>query len=58
MHKELLARFPMIDLVLAGELIFFAIFVGSLFWVFRRNSQDFYSHLAAMPLEEGEKRRD
>lgn len=58
MYRELLTRFPLINLVLVGELIFFAIFSLSLFWVFRKGSKDFYSRLAALPLNEGDQRHE
>lgn len=52
MKQEFLKNFPFMDLVVAGQLIFFAIFVGAVFWVFRSGSKNFYQKLAALPLEE------
>lgn len=51
MYKEVLKHFPMIDLVVAGELIFFTVFVCSLIWIFRRGSKDFYDRLSKIPFE-------
>lgn len=54
MYRDLLSHFPLINLVLAGEVIFFVVFFGSFFWVFRKGSDAFYDKLAAMPLEKEE----
>ena len=53
MYSEVLKQFPMLDLVVVGELIFFTVFVSALVWVFRRGSKEFYDKLSRMPLEEG-----
>ncbi|MGZ3653244.1 MAG: CcoQ/FixQ family Cbb3-type cytochrome c oxidase assembly chaperone [Bdellovibrionota bacterium] len=58
MYRELLVRFPLIDLVLVGQLIFFAIFCGALGWIFRKGSKEFYETLANQPLEKGEDSRE
>ena len=42
-----------IDLVVLGELMFFAIFVFALIWVFRSGSKGFYDQLANLPLDNG-----
>lgn len=51
MFKQVLTQFPYLNLVLVGQLMFFAIFVGALFWVFRPGSKECYRRLSAMPLE-------
>jgi cbb3-type cytochrome oxidase subunit 3 len=53
MPRNVLTHFPFLDLVVAGQLIFFAVFVGALIWIFRRGSKRFYDGLAALPLEDG-----
>lgn len=58
MKNQVLQLFPYIDLVVAGQLIFFTVFVGALFWVFRRGGSSFYDQLARMPLDEQENGRD
>lgn len=50
--KEVLAQFPLINLVLFGQLLFFSVFVGALFWVFRKGSNDFYQQLSELPLDQ------
>lgn len=58
MKNEVLKLFPYLDLVVAGQLIFFAVFVGALFWVFRRGGNSFYDQLARIPLDEQEAGRE
>jgi hypothetical protein len=47
MYQQYLAKFPMTNLVVAGELIFFFVFVGISIWVFRPGSAKFYADLSA-----------
>ncbi|MGE3262743.1 MAG: hypothetical protein AB7K68_13255 [Bacteriovoracia bacterium] len=49
--REFLRNYPYMNLVVCGELIFFAVFIAAIFWVFRRNSAAFYEQLARIPLE-------
>lgn len=58
MHKNFLTHFPFMSLVLAGQLLFFAIFVGALFWVFRRGSTNYYQRLSQLPIDEGGSRHE
>lgn len=51
MMREVLSQFPFTTLVLTGQLIFFSIFVGALFWVFRPGSKRTYQHLENLPFE-------
>lgn len=50
MLRETLKHFPLIGLVMTGQLIFLTVFLGTLFWVFRRGSKPFYDRLASLPL--------
>jgi cbb3-type cytochrome oxidase subunit 3 len=50
--SEVFKQFPMINLVLVGQLLFFTIFLGALLWVFRKGSKDFYQQLAELPLDQ------
>ena len=49
MFKEVRIPFELTDFVLLGELLFFAIFAVSLFWVFRKGSKEFYDKLSRLP---------
>lgn len=48
--KQYLSQFPYGALATAGQLIFMAVFVGSIAWVFRKGSKTFYEKLAELPL--------
>lgn len=50
--RDFLQNTPHVDLVVCGELIFFAVFVAAVFWVFRKGSRGFYEKLAAIPLDQ------
>jgi len=50
MIRQFLANFPYAELAIAGQLIFMTVFVGSIFWIFRKGSQDFYDKLSKLPL--------
>jgi cbb3-type cytochrome oxidase subunit 3 len=52
MKNEVLSLFPYINLVVVGQLTFFTVFVGALFWVYRRGGKSYYDRLANLPLEE------
>lgn len=51
MIREFLKNCPYVDLAVAGQLIFFALFVAALAWVSRRGSKEFYEKLSQLPLE-------
>lgn len=53
MMREAFVYVPFLNLAIIGQLMFLSIFVGVLFWVFRKGAD--YSKLAQMPLDEGEK---
>lgn len=55
MIREFLRNCPYTDLAVAGQVIFFAVFVAAIFWVFRSGSKNFYDKLAQLPLEKGGK---
>lgn len=51
MKQAFLKNFPHMDLVVMGQLLFFAVFVAALIWVFRSGSKGFYEKLAELPLD-------
>jgi cbb3-type cytochrome oxidase subunit 3 len=51
MIRQVLAQFPFMDLVLVAQLLFLGVFLSVLFWVFRKGSSSFYSHLSRLPLD-------
>ncbi len=51
MKQAFLANFPFMSLVVAGQLLFLAVFLAALFWVFRSGSRAFYDKLAVLPLD-------
>lgn len=54
MIRQALAYFPMMDLVLVGQLLFLGLFLGVVAWVFRKGSSKFYDSLSRVPLEDNE----
>lgn len=54
MIRQVLAYFPLMDLVLVGQLLFLALFLGVVAWVFRKGSGKFYDSLSRVPLEDNE----
>lgn len=51
MKQEFLKNFPLMDLVVVGQLLFFSVFMAALLWVFRSGSKGFYEKLAALPFD-------
>lgn len=51
MMSQVLRNFPHIALTCAGMLLFIAVFVGALAWVFRRGSDKFYREASLLPLD-------
>lgn len=51
MFRDALIHVPWTNLVLASELIFFTVFAGSFFWIFRKGSGEFYDRIARMPYD-------
>ena len=56
MKAEALSKFPYIWLSCLGLLLFVGVFVGALFWVFRKGSEDFYAKLSASPFENSQEK--
>lgn len=56
MKQKALLFFTDIDLTLVGLMLFFSVFVGSILWVYRKNSGQTYSYIEQLPLNEGEQR--
>ncbi len=52
MKQQFLKNFPHMDLVVVGQLLFFAVFLCALVWVFRSGSKAFYEKLSTLPLDE------
>lgn len=46
MYQQHLSRFPHINLVVAGELIFFIVFILIAIWVFRSSQKSYYQKLS------------
>ncbi len=53
MKQELLAQFPVPMVVGLAVFIFLTVFIGLLFWVFRKGSSKVYSEVEQLPLREG-----
>jgi cbb3-type cytochrome oxidase subunit 3 len=51
MIRQVLANFPLTNLVLVGQLLFFFTFLAVVAWVFRSGSKQFYDSLSRVPLE-------
>lgn len=56
MKQAFLRNFQHMDLVVVGQLLFFAVFAAALVWVFRSGSKAFYDKLSALPLDGTEAR--
>jgi hypothetical protein len=54
MLKQVLTQFPFTTLVLVGQLIFFAVFIGALGWVVRSGSDEAYEYMSGLPFRKGE----
>ena len=52
MIRELLTHVHWSILPVVSMMLFISVFVGSLIWVFRKESSSVYVKLAALPLEE------
>ena len=53
MIREFLSSYRLGYLNAIGLVIFFALFSGMIFWIFRKGGSDFYHQLARMPMDEG-----
>lgn len=54
MIQRVLAHYTLPLLSGFGLLLFLGVFIGAIFWVFRKGSGKFYSDLSALPLEKEE----
>lgn len=54
MKSEVLSNFNMPWLSAIGFFLFFGLFAGMLFWIFRRGSKNIYDKIEMIPLEEAE----
>ncbi len=52
MKQEGLKYFTDTNLTAVGLIIFFAFFVGLLFWVYRKSSSEIYIEMSRLPLKE------
>lgn len=50
MIRQFLANFPYAELAILGQLLFMTVFLGSIFWIFRKGSKEFYDKLSKLPL--------
>lgn len=50
--KQALAAYPYLNASLAVFVLFFAMFVGTLFWVMKRRNKGVYSYAEMIPLTE------
>lgn len=55
MKQEFLSFFPHTDMTALGLMIFLFIFIGVLFWVFRKGSSEIYQQLSQQPLGKSER---
>ncbi|HTL11916.1 MAG TPA: cbb3-type cytochrome c oxidase subunit 3 [Bdellovibrionota bacterium] len=55
MIQSVLSHYPLTGLTCVGLLLFFAVFMGALLWVFRKGSSAVYTNLQNLPLQEGNK---
>jgi cbb3-type cytochrome oxidase subunit 3 len=51
MKSEALATFHHIGLTCLGLVLFFVVFVGALFWVFRPRTKELYSYTEKIPFQ-------
>ncbi|MEN9722487.1 MAG: hypothetical protein RJB38_473 [Pseudomonadota bacterium] len=54
MLARVLSEFPWVWPACLAMLIFLGIFVGVIFWIFRRDSRGLYETISAIPLKEHE----
>lgn len=52
MIQQVLSHYNRTGLTGVGLLLFMGVFVGALFWVFRKGSTVFYTNLSQLPLKE------
>ncbi len=52
MKQLALSQFSDIYLVAIGFFLFFSVFIGAVFWVYRKDSKKHYDYLSKLPLRE------
>ncbi len=52
MKQLALSQFNDIYLVVIGFFLFFSVFIGAVFWVYRKGSKKHYDYLSQLPLRE------
>jgi len=53
--QAFLANFGFMEIPLIAEFLFLSIFIGCIFWVFRKGSKKIYEKISQLPLEEGKR---
>ncbi len=54
MKSEVLSNIPWPSLSIAGFFIFLLVFIGVIYWTFRKGSKDIYKDAQSTPFNEGE----
>lgn len=54
MIQEFLKNVPMTGFIIAGQIMFLTVFCGSVVWVFRKDSKNFYQKMSDIPLGDDE----
>ncbi len=52
MKQLALSQFNDIYLVVIGLFLFFSVFIGAVFWAYRKGSKKHYEYLSKLPLRE------
>ena len=52
MIQKVLAHYRFTQLTCVGLVLFFAVFIAALGWVFRKGSANFYEQLSQLPLQD------
>lgn len=53
MKSQVFKNFDLTILPTIGMILFLTIFIGMIFWIYRKDSKDIYKELSQMPLDEG-----
>ncbi len=52
MKQLALSQFNDVYLIVIGFFLFFSVFIGAVFWVYRKGSKKHYDYLSKLPLRE------
>ncbi len=52
MKQQALAHFTDIYLIIIAFFLFFCVFLGYIFWIYRKGSKKHYDYLSQLPLRE------